>query len=960
MNPDTDRARPLATGEHGFMETGESRARELAALQETAQALTSTLHLPTLLEAIAERAVKLIGAERCAVFELDPLDERLHVRATQGMLPGEAFAPIRLGQGAAGSAALRRQVIFSSDVEVDPLPMYDELWPEAGATVRDVVRQRGYRAILGVPLVSRETVVGAVCLYWNQPHAYDEREAQLLTSLAQFAAIAIENARLYADMEEQRCEAELLSEITRDLSSSLDLALVLRKITEYARERCGSDMAFIAPRDQAREAATIVTSVGTRTDAFIGVSILPGKGIGGRVLETKQPFVTNDYLNDPRLRHDYNLLAEQEGFVTNMAVPILREGEILGVLWVVNRSPRPFTARHQAVLTKLAGQAAIAVQNARLFEETQRRLGETAGLLKIAEILNSQLELEPVLKEIARRTAQVLEFERCSVFLWSDGRLQPVMAQFADGRAAPELWAAFRSIAQYRIEDIPALAEAIRRAAPVLVSDAHVSPLVPDWWVETFSLKSVLVVPLIRQGAVVGALHLDKTDPAVVGDHQLDLAMTIAAQVALAVDTARHYAEERTRTAELAALLEITQVSTSTLELKPLLKQIAQHTARALDMERCSVNLWREGHLVPVMSQYADGHHDPALWQKFKSMAAQHVEDVPAHAQAIRIKQPVLVEDARNSDLLERYWVDAFGIRAALVVPLIAKDEVLGTLTVDDARGPRHWSTAYVDLAMTIAAQVALSVDNARLYDESQRARADLQGKNAELDTFVYSVSHDLKAPLVTIQGMAGLLLNEYRSQLPKDAERYLGRIQANTEQMERLIGDLLALSRIGREARAPAAVSLGEVVDDVAAGLASAMRERGVRMIRGDLPTVWGIRTHIEQVMGNLLGNAVKYLGDAVEASVEVGAVDRGALVECYVRDNGIGIDPAYHERIFEVFQRLQEVEVDGTGVGLAIVRKIVQASGGRIWVESAKGQGATFRFTWPKGPANGPNSRS
>ena len=777
------------------------------------------------------------------------------------------------------------------------------------------------------------------------------------TSLAQYAAIAMENARLYTDIAEQRRETELLSEITRDLSSSLDLTLILRKIIEYAQERCGSDMAFIAPYDRARGVATIVAAVGTRTDAFTDLQILPGKGIGGQVLETKQPFVTGDYLNDPRLRHDYNSRAEQEGFVTNMAVPILREGEILGVLWVVNRSPRPFTARHQAVLAKLAGQAAIAVENARLFQETQRRLTETAALLKIAEILNSQLELEPVLKEIARRTAEVLGFKRCSVFLWSDGRAQPVMSQFADGRAAPELWAAFQSLTRYRVEEIPALAEAIRSAAPVEVPDARVSPLVPDWWVETFALKSVLVVPLIRQGTVIGALHLDKTDPTPVGEQQLALAMTIAAQVALAVDTARHYAEERARAAELAAQVEITHASTSTLELKPLLRKIAQQTARALNIERCSINLWRNGHLAPVMSQFADGHHDPALWEKFKGMAAQHVEEVPAHAQAIRLKEPVLVENAQESNLLAPYWVEAFGIRAALVVPLIAKDEVIGTLTVDDAREPRRWNTAQVDLAMTIAAQVALSVENARLYDESQRARTDLEGKNAELDTFVYSVSHDLKAPLVTIQGMAGLLLEEYRPQLPGEAVRYLERIQVNTQQMERLIADLLALSRVGREARAPAAVSLAEVVDDVVAGLASAMRDRGVRLTRGDLPTIWGVRTQIEQVMGNLLGNAIKYLGDVAEASVEVGTVDRGAFVECYVKDNGIGIDPAYHERIFEVFQRLKEVEVDGTGVGLAIVKKIVQASGGRIWVESAKGQGATFRFTWPEGPMSEPH---
>ncbi len=952
MSVDGTPGGPFAVEDHRSLKSADSQEMELAALHETVQALTSTLHLPTLLEAIADRAITLIGAQRCAVFELDPLDERLQARAARGMPPSQAFWPIRLGQGAAGSAALRRQVIFSPDVEAQPLPMYDELWPEAGVTLREVVRRQGYRAILGVPLVSRETVLGAVCLYWDQPHAPDEREVQLLTSLARYAAIAIENARLYADMAEQRREAEILSEITRDLASSLDLASVLGKIIEYAKERCGSDMAFIAPYDRARQVATIVASVGTRTDVYIGVGILPGKGIGGKVLETKQPFITSDYLNDPRLSHDYNPLAEQEGFVANMAVPILRDDEILGVLWVVNRSPRPFTARHQAVLTKLAGQAAIAVQNARLFEETQRRLGETAALLKIAEILNSQLDLKPVLKEIARRTAQVLGFDRCSVFLWSDGRAQPVMSQFADGRAAPELWAAFKSVARRRVEEIPALTEAIRSAAPVVVPDARVSPLIPDWWVETFALKSVLVVPLIRQGTVIGALHLDKPDPLPAGEQQQTLAMTIAAQVALAVDTARHYAEERARAAELAAQVEITQAATSTLELKPLLRKITQPTARALDMEWCSINLWRDGHLAPVMAQYADGHHDPALWAKYKQAARRHMEEMPAHAQAIRLKQPVLIEDARQSELLSAESVKMFGIRAAVIVPLIAKDEVIGTMMLGDTRGPRHWNPAQVDLAMTIAAQVALAVENARLYEDSQRARADLQGKNVELDTFVYSVSHDLKAPLVTIQGMAGLLLEEYRPQLPEDAARYLERIQANTQQMERLIKDLLALSRIGREAWTATAVSLAEALDDVAADLAGPIRERGIQLVHGELPTIWGVRTQIEQVMRNLVGNAVKYLGDTSEGRVEVGAVDREALVECYVRDNGIGIDPAYHERIFEVFQRLKEVEVEGTGVGLAIVRKIVQASGGRIWVESAKGQGATFRFTWPKGP--------
>jgi len=123
----------------------------------------------------------------------------------------------------------------------------------------------------------------------------------------------------------------------------------------------------------------------------------------------------------------------------------------------------------------------------------------------------------------------------------------------------------------------------------------------------------------------------------------------------------------------------------------------------------------------------------------------------------------------------------------------------------------------------------------------------------------------------------------------------------------------------------------------------------RGIRVEIGELHPVHGVSAHVEQVMRNLIGNAVKYLGDAREPRIEIGSVRRDHLVEAWVTDNGIGIDPAYHGRIFEMFQRLNDVHVEGTGIGLAIVKKIIEGAGGRVWVESARGQGATFRFTWP-----------
>ncbi|HKW91101.1 MAG TPA: GAF domain-containing protein [Methylomirabilota bacterium] len=592
---------------------------------------------------------------------------------------------------------------------------------------------------------------------------------------------SVEVARLRADMAEQRREAELLSAITRNLSSSLDPEAILRTIIEYAKECCGSDMAFVAPYDRARQVATIVASVGTRTDVYIGVDIHPGKGIGGKVLETRQPFVTNDYLGDPRLSGDYHALAEQEGFVGNMAVPLLREDDILGVLWVVNRSSRPFTARHQAVLIKLADQAAIAIHHARLYRAAADQAQRMRTVAELGRVLVSTLDESRVMELVVTQAHETLG--KLDIGIW---------LQEADGSRMR-------------------LAAGRGQFSGPLVQRAE--PMDPD-------------------EGVVGRALADQ-QPVWTSDVLRD----------------------------------------SRIRLRPA----------------------------------------------------------------------------------SRRWIEEIGGRAILAVPLI-REHVLGALVAYRPNGAR-FTDDEVEYLSVFASQVAAALENARLYAESQRARAELQSKNAELDTFVYSVSHDLKSPLVTIQGMAGLLLEEYRAQVPDGAARYLGRIQANAQQMEQLILDLLALSRIGREGRSATAVSIAAVLDDVVADLAGPIRERAIQVVRGELPTIWGIRTQVDQVLSNLVGNAVKYLGDTPEGRIEVGTIDRGAFVECHVRDNGIGIDPAYHERIFEVFQRLKEVNVEGTGVGLAIAKRIVQTNGGRIWVESAKEQGATFRFTWPKNGSSEPS---
>ncbi len=233
---------------------------------------------------------------------------------------------------------------------------------------------------------------------------------------------------------------------------------------------------------------------------------------------------------------------------------------------------------------------------------------------------------------------------------------------------------------------------------------------------------------------------------------------------------------------------------------------------------------------------------------------------------------------------------------------------------------------------------------------ELEHLIGQLEAKNAELERFTYTVSHDLKAPLVTIKGFLGLLELDTAAGDTERMQQDMERIGNAADKMALLIGDLLELSRIGRQVNEPEAIALGELAQEAIDQLAGHIVARGVCVdVMPAMPVVWGDRVRLLEVFENLIGNAVKFMGDEPEPRIEVGARLREGMVRCFVQDNGIGIDPEYHENIFGLFNRLNQ-EVEGTGIGLALVRRIVEVHGGRIWIESeGGGNGSTFFFTLP-----------
>jgi PAS domain S-box-containing protein len=240
--------------------------------------------------------------------------------------------------------------------------------------------------------------------------------------------------------------------------------------------------------------------------------------------------------------------------------------------------------------------------------------------------------------------------------------------------------------------------------------------------------------------------------------------------------------------------------------------------------------------------------------------------------------------------------------------------------------------------------------DRKNLQHELERRSEELTRSNTELEQFVHIASHDMQEPLRTIRNFSGLLRQKHKHELSADAQGLLAFVVDAASGMQELLTDLLAYSRLGREeAGAPEAVNTGQIVNDVLAKIAPRLDETGGTVSCEALPVVWARPTHVYQVMQNLITNGLKYARPDAAPAIHISAKTSGSEAVFSVGDNGIGIDPRYHERIFELFERLHGSNVPGTGIGLAICKRIVGHYGGRIWLESSPGQGSTFYFTLP-----------
>ncbi len=922
-----------------FEASSDVRASRLRTLAHLNQMVSSSLDLTVVLGGIARAAATLMGAPVVEFWVANEATRMLELRAFSDPRLGadKEVKTLAFGEGGAGWVALHRRLLDVPDVFADDRLFRLEWW-----------REHDLRSALWVPILLDDTLLGVLSVCGRKPFHLGPDDHDLLESFVAQAAVAIRHARLFAESEARRSAAEALASVGRVLSQTIEPGEVAQRIADsVCRLLDGQCSALFRLEEDSGDLVRLAVSGGA---APLGEHVVFPRdtGVVALAVRDREAVVTPDLLTDSRvtLPPEIRERIERAGYRSVLAVPLLARDRVVGALALGDRAGRHFDRQQVQLAQAFAAQAGLALQNAELYQRAQTRLGRMRRLTELSQLVTSSLDLPKVLEFATNTILELLNVDLARLWVVDEPAGLIRMAAQASRGPEPDPGTAVTE----RPLGMGAIGWVVEHRAKRYSEDVGADPIQFNGaWFRAWGYVSQVAVPLVVGERALGALSVLTKTRRTFSEEDEELVELFAANVATALENAHLYRRAEQRAERLAALSTLTGLITQAADSRKVYDEIARAATMLLGGRMARV--WVDDPTAGLFRIQGTFSVDPAFQEPAIEFAAMaHGRGLLGAAVAARAAE--YITDIQQDPRFQNQALARDGdFHAAAVVPLVNGERVAGVLFVFFGRRA-HFAEEEKALMQVLANKAAIVLEKSRLYEEAQAALARVEAKNAELDSFVYMVSHDLKAPLVTIQGMASMLALDCAPALDERGRHYLTRIESNIEQMEQLISDLLALSRIGREARPAEQVSLNELVDEVLTTLAGTIRARGVTIVRGDLGSVWAIRTQLQQVFSNLIGNAVKYLGDEPKPHVEIGACRRGAWVECHVKDNGIGIDQAYHTKVFELFQRLKEVPVEGSGVGLPIVKKIVEATGGRIWVESTRGQGATFRFTWPVSP--------
>ncbi|HZN27150.1 MAG TPA: GAF domain-containing protein, partial [Burkholderiales bacterium] len=676
--------------------------------------------------------------------------------------------------------------------------------------------------------------------------------------------------------------------------------------------------------------------------------------VDGRPVHIENIEMDPDY--DPWTRE---VLSRAAAYRTFLAVPILQNGLPIGAIGCGRHEMKPFTAPQIELVKTFADQAVIAIENVRLFNETKEALEQQTATSDILRVISSSTtDVQPVFDEIVKSGLKLFPGSTVVVALPDDERVR--IAAVATANDADE--AAIRSVfpIALRREYMHAVAIMERRLIDVPDAATYTDPSLPG--VHSFlatGLRAATIVPMLRGDAAIGAISVIRRAPGPLTDKQMALLRTFADQAVIAIENARLFKELQERTealtksvGQLTALGEVGQAISSTLDLGTVLKTIV---SRAVQLTRLDAGAIYE-------------YDEPS--EQFHLRAAENIsEEALAVYRSTPIRkgdgavggtavgrEPIQIPETQDESYKSQFrdLIIRTGRRALLAVPLIHEEQIVGALAVQ-RNTPGPFADEVVELLKTFATQSALAIQNAKLFRELQEKSAQLEVANKHKSDFLANMSHELRTPLNAIIGFSEALMDRMFGDLNEKQLEYQKDIHESGKHLLSLINDILDLSKIeaGRMELQLSSFHLPTAVSNAVTLIRERAMRHGITLgieIDQRLGDFQADERKVKQILLNLLSNAVKFTPDG--GRVDVTAMLGNGRVEIAVKDTGVGIAPDDQGSLFEEFKQLGKDSIrkaEGTGLGLALTKRLIELHGGQIFVDSAVGKGSTFRVLLP-----------
>ena len=932
--------------------------------------------LQPVLEAIVTTAARLCDAHNGAIFRFD--GEAFRLAAAYNVSPEfqahlEAN-PVRPGRGTPlRRVGAERRPVLAADVLADP-----ELGP-----VRADYQAEGMRTARAVPMLKDDALVGAVTIHRREVRPFTEKQIELVTTFASQAVIAIENVRLFRELaEKNRALTEAHAQVTEALEQQTATSEILRVISrsptdeqpvfdaivESARRLCDASFSVVFLTEAGRltlAAVQGVDSAGVAALQTVYPRPVARDTTSGRAILDRRVVHIEDTWLDPEYTHP---LRDTIALRSVLTVPFFREGNPIGAVSVWRGQVRPFTDKQIALLQTFADQAVIAVENVRLFKELEQRNAEVTEALErqtaTGEILRvisrAQTDAQPVFDAIASSALRLCDGVACFVFRHDGGLIHLAAFDSAEGVDLRPL----RDIFPAPPERVTFVGRVVTTARLLYIADIEHDREAPPGLVEfarANGFRSIFGAPMLREGHAIGAIQVTHRDANGFTPKQGALLETFADQAVIAIENVRLFKELETRTAELTrsvselrALGEVGQAINSTLDLETVLRTIVGRATQLTSTD------------AGVIYEYDEQRElfEPRATERLEDEIVRTLVAMPirrgegATGRLADVRGPIQLSDIGATtfqtvtpgvDVLLRA-----GYRAALAVPLLREDRLIGALTVI-RKMPGEFTPEVVDLLRTFATQSALAIQNARLFREIEDKSRQLETASQHKSEFLANMSHELRTPLNAIIGFSEVLLERMFGEVNEKQADYLQDILSSGRHLLSLINDILDLSKVeaGRMELVLAPLHLPEAIENAVTLVRERAARHGIALaleIDPRLRELVGDERKVKQALLNLLSNAVKFTPEG--GRIRLKAVLADGAAEISVSDTGIGIAPEDRETIFEEFRQVGRDSTrkqEGTGLGLTLTKKFVEMHGGRIWVESEVGRGSTFTFTLP-----------